>query len=182
MVQRKRRPSRKESMLQSAVNLIATKGIDALTIDALAVSTNATKGGVQYHFPSKDKLFTDTLEYLLTEYDHAVSQYAESLKGPCRWLRAYVELTTAKISPEDRVAGAMLAILTSDDPRAEPFRRFTSHWRKRAVEDGIEPAIALIVRLAVDSLWTESLFGGATVKETKMVRERLLQWIDEAAQ
>lgn len=182
MVQRKRRPSRKESMLQSAVNLIATRGIDALTIDALAVSTNATKGGVQYHFPSKDKLFTDTLEYLLTEYDHAVSQYAESLKGPCRWLRAYVELATAKISPEDRVAGAMLAILTSDDPRAEPFRRFTSHWRKRAVEDGIEPAIALIVRLAVDSLWTERLFGGATVKETKMVRERLLQWIDEAAQ
>ena len=76
----------------------------------------------------------------------------------------------------------MLAILTSDDPRAEPFRRFTSHWRKRAVEDGIEPAIALIVQLAVDSLWTERLFGGATIKETKMVRERLLQWIDEAAQ
>jgi AcrR family transcriptional regulator len=167
-------------MLQSAVKLIATKGIDALTIDALAVSTNATKGGVQYHFPSKDKLFIETLEYLLSKYDHAVSQHAEKLKGSCKWLRAYVELSTAKISPEDRVAGAMLAILTSDDPRAEPFRRFTSQWRKRSVEDGIDPAIALVVRLAADSVWTERVFGGATAKESNMVRVQLLKWIDEA--
>jgi AcrR family transcriptional regulator len=180
MAQFSKRPSRKMTMLQSAVKLIASKGIDALTIDALAEATNATKGGVQYHFPSKDDLFVETLEYLLTEYDHAVSEYANKLKGACKWLRAYVELSTARISPEDRVAGAMLAILTSDDPRAEPFRRFTSKWRKQSVEDGIDPAIALVVRLAADSLWTERVFGGATAKESRMVRERLLQWIDEA--
>jgi AcrR family transcriptional regulator len=182
MVHSKNRPSRKVTMLQSAVELIASKGIDALTIDALAESTSATKGGVQYHFPSKDNLFIETLEYLLNTYDQAVSLHAAKLKGPCRWLRAYVELSTAKISAEDRVAGAMLAILTSDDPRAEPFRRFKSKWRIQAVEDGIDPAVALVVRLAADSLWTERVFGGATPKESKMVREQLLKWIDEASQ
>ena len=181
MVHHKTRPSRKELMLQVAIRLIANNGIDGLTIDALAVSTNSTKGGVQYHFPSKDKLFIETLEYLLAKYDRAVSKQAEKQKGAGGWLRAYIELSTAKISPEDRVAGAMLAILTSDDPRAEPFRRFTTRWRELSVADGVDPAIAMVVRLAADSMWTERVFGGATAKESRMVRERLLQLIDEAA-
>jgi len=182
MVKNKRRPSRKESMLQAAVGLVASKGIDALTIEALANAIEATKGGVQYHFPSKHQLFIETLEYLLVGFDIAVSERAAKANGAGRWLTAYVELTAGRITPEDRVAGAMLAILTSEDPRAEPYRRHTTRWRTLAAADGIDPATALVVRLAADSIWTERVFGGASAKESKMVRERLLSLIDEATQ
>jgi AcrR family transcriptional regulator len=179
MVNIKKRPSRKELMLHAAVSLVASKGIDALTIDALAKAIGATKGGVQYHFPSKDQLFVETLEYLLACFDKAISKRSSKGHGRGRWLRAYVELTAGKISAEDRVAGAMLAILTSQDSRAEPYRRYASQWRRLAAADGMDPATAMVVRLAADSIWTERVFGGATAKESKMVRERLLKLIDE---
>jgi AcrR family transcriptional regulator len=182
MVNKKRRPSRKESMLQAAVGLVASKGIDALTIDALATVMGVTKGGIQYHFPSKHQLFMETLEYLLFCFDSDVTEKAAEANGRGRWLKAYVELTVGKITAEDRVAGAMLAILTCEDPRAEPYRRYTSQWRKLAIADGVDPATAMVVRLAADSMWTERVFGGASVKESKLVRERLLSMIDVAIQ
>ena len=46
--------------------LIAQNGFGALTYDALAKATGMTKGGILYHFPTKDALvrgvFEDVLE------------------------------------------------------------------------------------------------------------------------
>jgi AcrR family transcriptional regulator len=173
MVLLSRRPSRKNDMLNAAVDLVARHGIDALTIDGLAEATGATKGGVQYHFPSKAGLFTETLEFLLQAFDEAIEARAASLSGPGRWLRAYVELSTGMIADVDRVAGAMLAVLPPDDARAAPFRRCVTAWRTRAESDGVDAATALVVRLAADSLWTERVFGGATDADAELVRNRL---------
>jgi AcrR family transcriptional regulator len=180
MVLLSRRPSRKTDMLHAAIDLVARRGIDALTIEGLAEATAATKGGVQYHFPSKARLFTDTLELLLQSFDEAVEDRASVLPGRGAWLRAYVELSTGPLAAEDRVAGAMLAVLPPDDARSEPFRRYVTRWRARAESDGVDAATALVVRLAADSLWTERVFGGATDADAARVRDRLLSLLTAA--
>jgi AcrR family transcriptional regulator len=167
-------------MLHAAVDLVARHGIDALTIDRLAEATGATKGGVQYHFASKARLFTETLELLLHSFDEAVEDRASVMPGRASWLRAYVELSTGPLAAEDRVAGAMLAVLPPDDPRAEPFRRYVTRWRTRAEADGVDTATALVVRLAADSVWTERVFGGATDADAALVRHRLLSLLTDA--
>jgi AcrR family transcriptional regulator len=167
-------------MLHAAIDLVARQGIDALTIDGLAEAIGATKGGVQYHFPSKARLFTETLELLLHSFDEEVERRASVLSGRGRWLRAYVELSTGPLAAEDRVAGAMLAVLPPDDARAEPFRRYVARWRTRAEVDGVDTATALVVRLAADSVWTERVFGGASDADATLVRNRLLSLLVNA--
>jgi AcrR family transcriptional regulator len=38
------------------MSLVLTKGVNALTIDAVARTAKLSKGGVLYHFPSKESL------------------------------------------------------------------------------------------------------------------------------
>ncbi len=142
--------------------LVAEHGAQALTIDALAKAAGVTKGGVQYHFASKDLLVTGLLDYLLSAFDLALEEVAAAFPEPGSWLNAYIELVLIQHSPVDQAFPALLASMTPGDTRAEVHQRFAAKWRRRAANDGIDPAIAEVVRLAADAFWLERSFGGET--------------------
>jgi AcrR family transcriptional regulator len=173
-----RRPSRKQALFDAAVRVVVDEGVNALTIDAVARLAGVTKGGVQYHFASKDRLVEALLTDVLADMDRAIEDVVAAEPGPGAWHRAYVGLILWELSDLDRCVAALLLSMPPGDPLGKPYEAMAERWRSRAAADGLDPATSLIVRHAADGIWLERSYGGATDKEIALVRSRLMQMID----
>ncbi len=167
------RPSKKLELFIAATRLVGAQGIEALTIDRLAKAAGVTKGGVQYHFQSKDQLITELLEFLLGSFDEELDG-----KEGAAWLDAFVDLTLSPETEGDAAAAAILTALPPGDPRAAPYEFYAAKWRAKA-GDLPDPAIGQIIRLATDGLWLERAYGRIPTGETKAIVRKLKQLIQQ---
>ncbi|MBE3012402.1 TetR family transcriptional regulator [Microbispora sp. NEAU-D428] len=178
------RPSSKDRLLDAAAEVLLAEGAESLTLDAVARRAGVSKGGLFYHFPTKQALVAAMVERLTKVFDEALAQAGGR---PGDFLRAYVEATIperhAPAVPADRVTAALLAGVLVCPAALEPLRERFAAWQARLVDDGIDPAVATAVRLAVDGWWAVRLLGlsepGPELHER--TRRYLMEAIDHAA-
>jgi AcrR family transcriptional regulator len=179
------RPSSRDRLLDAAAEVLLSEGAEALTLEAVARRAGVSKGGLFYHFPTKQALVAAMVERLTQDFDRAL---AKAGSGPGDFLRAYLELTvpeqhTAADVHPDRVTAALLAAVLVDPAGLAPLRERFAAWQARLVEDGIDPAAATAIRLAVDGWWAARLLGlgepGPGLHE--QTRRYLLEAIGRAA-
>ncbi|MER6507871.1 TetR/AcrR family transcriptional regulator [Nonomuraea sp. NPDC001636] len=178
------RPSSKDRLLDAAADVLLTEGAESLTLEAVARRAGVSKGGLFYHFPTKQALVAAMVGRLTDAFDQAL---AAAGGRPGDFLRAYVRATiperhTASV-PADRVTVALLAGVLVDPAGLEPLRERFAAWQARLADDGIDPAAATVVRLAVDGWWAARLLGlgepGPGLHEP--TRRHLMEVIDRAA-
>jgi AcrR family transcriptional regulator len=174
----KRRPSQKQHLFEQAIELVARKGVDGLTIENLAAAAGMTKGGVQYHFHTKDLLVTELLTVLLQQVDDAIAFEAGLDAHGAAWLCAYIEITLRAPNAADGVVVSLLAAMPPDDPRAEPFRLASARWRERAMRGVKDKALAQIIRMAADSAWIELIYGGLKPSDLRALKQRLFELVE----
>ena len=106
----------RDSVLDAAEMLVRTRGIAALTIDAVAKAAGISKGGVQSSFGTKDQLIAAMYERWGTEFDAEVARLAGDVPFPLARLRAHVEVTYRTDKAEgDRAAGLMASLLNAPE-------------------------------------------------------------------
>ncbi|WP_329086284.1 MULTISPECIES: TetR/AcrR family transcriptional regulator [unclassified Streptosporangium] len=178
------RPSSKDRLLDAAAEVLLSEGAESLTLEAVAQRAGVSKGGLFYHFPTKQALVIAMVERLTKAFDDALAQAGN---GPGDFLRAYVQATIPErhttTAPADRVTAALLAGVLVYPAGLEPLRERFAAWQARLTEDGIDPAAATAVRLAVDGWWAVRLLGlsepGPELHER--TRHYLMEAIDRAA-
>ena len=156
------RPSLREPLLRSAATLVAERGYAALTLDAVGKATGVSKGGVLYHFPTKEALVAALLEEMTSAFDaDQTAAHASDPTAPGAWSRAYV--TASLGSPHDEserlTAVALLAAVGYDPSLLGPLQVRYRAWVERLDGDGLPGVDAHVVRLAADGLWAADLFG-----------------------
>lgn len=155
------RPSKRDLLLRSAATLVAERGYSALTLDAVGAAAGVSKGGLLYHFPSKEALVAGLLEDLLTgfEADQSAAHAADPAR-PGAWTRAY--LNASAVAPEDETeqlaSVALLAAVGHDPTLLAPLQDRYRGWVERLEDDGLAGVDAHVVRLAADGLWAADLF------------------------
>jgi AcrR family transcriptional regulator len=147
--------------LNAAEQVVARDGVSNLTLDAAAREAGVSKGGLLYHFPSKSALVIAVVERLATRCE---SKHAEALNaedpGPGAFTRAYLRARLQPREPQETlIQTALLAAAGTDPQYLDPFRQRLTHWQTRLESDGIDPAIACIVRLAIDGLCLGQVLG-----------------------
>ncbi|MFK5647938.1 TetR/AcrR family transcriptional regulator [Ornithinimicrobium sp. LYQ121] len=156
------RPSKKKSLLRAAATVVAERGYSALTLDAVGAATGISKGGVLYHFPTKEALVVALLEELATGFDadQGAAHDADSIV-PGAWTRAYLRASAAPAQDgsEQLAVVALLAAVGYDPSLLAPIQDRYRNWVERLDEDGLPGVDAHLVRLAADGLWAADLFG-----------------------
>jgi AcrR family transcriptional regulator len=111
------RPAR-DRLLDAAERLVAEMGAAHLTLDAVAKFAGVSKGGLLYHFPSKESLLEGMLTRHLGEVEARVaSRLAERGGKPSRAevfrerIRVLLELR-----PERPAVGAAVVAASADNP------------------------------------------------------------------
>jgi AcrR family transcriptional regulator len=182
MVKRQRSTAQTINLILTAAERVVMRdGVMRLTIDAVARESTLSKGGVLYHFGTKEALIQAMLERLIQYCEREIAAHQQADGEPGSWTRAYVRKTSEPILaypgeagfPHSKEVGAGLVAAATTDPRLlDPLRERFRVWQQAIESDGIEPARATVVRLAVDGLWLAELLGIWTLDGT--LRQQVL--------
>jgi AcrR family transcriptional regulator len=165
--------STKGRIIEAAEEVVLRDGVAHLTLDAAAAQAGLSKGGVLYHFPSRDSLVAGMVDKIIEEFDHDVDELLAADHAPGCFTRAYIRATLAPSSlrpdREDRVGAALIAAAAAEPALLVPLQQAVERWQQRVEADGIDPVVATAIRLAVDGLWMCDLFGMAPPNASRRV-------------
>jgi AcrR family transcriptional regulator len=155
-------------ILTAAERVALRDGVLRLTVEAVAREAKLSKGGVLYHFATKESLIQAMLDRLIRYCEQEMEQHQQNDAAPGRWTRAYVRKTLAPLTPypgeaafpKSKEVGAGLIVAAATNPKLlEPLRKRFRTWQRAIERDGISPTRATVVRLAVDGLWLADVLG-----------------------
>jgi AcrR family transcriptional regulator len=178
---RKKAPAQvRAKLLQAASDLAREHGAQAVTLDAVAERAAVSKGGLQYHFRSKqallDALFAQTIE----GFQRRVAECAAADPMPAgAQARAYLRVSADEAEPiaDGDVLRVLVASMMSD-----PETR--ARWSE-PLRDGMRPdplplkqaAKTMICRLAADGLWFAEVLGYQTMP--RALRDEVVRQLEE---
>ncbi len=155
----------KRRILDASEQVVLRDGVGHLTLDAAAAEAGLSKGGVLYHFPSRGALVAAMVTRIIEQFDQDIASYLPdpgTPEGdrPGAYTRAYVRATLEPVTPgEERLGAALLAAVASEPELVVPLQEAAAGWQARLTDDGLDPTLATLIRMACDGLWLCGLFG-----------------------
>lgn len=158
-------------VLAAAAQAIRTHGTGA-TLDRIADEAGISKGGLVYHFASKDQLLSALAQEQFDAFRSEVEgQLSQVDGGPGRLVRAYIR---ASLIPQDadelRERFALITQLLTVPSVLELAHRDDIRWTEDLERDGVPEPVRVLVLAAADG------FGGAPLwasEPPERVREQL---------
>lgn len=111
-----------QQILQAALNVAAEKGAGKVTLDAVAKASGLSKGGLLYHFPSKEALIAAMVQHLLDNAEQNRRQLAEQEPSTLIAVLKARELFSQQIS--GNIAMAILAAAAEQPALLQPLQQF----------------------------------------------------------
>ena len=152
-------------ILDAAEALVRERGVTGLTIEAAAHGAGVSKGGLLYHFGTKEALLTallDRLSKMMSEdIEMMISRQEE---GPGRISKALLEWAFGDLADVinercDRIAAVFLAAFHHDPHLLDPARAVIAELRGLLLKDGLPPGYGEVIMAAGDGLLMARIFG-----------------------
>ncbi len=150
-------------LLDAAAEVVRSRGT-SFTLDDVAGAAGVSKGGLVYHFASKDELMLALAEDLLEEFRTAVAAALDSDDDePGRLTRAFVRACLGEGVDEmhTRQAFALVAQLITNPQVQAVARADDERWDAELAEDGLPPDVLTLVKAAADGASSAMLWGGS---------------------
>jgi len=159
-------------ILDAAETIIRARGVAGLTLEAAAREAGVSKGGLLYHFASKEVLLTGLLNRMAEFVDADFRRVLDSIPpGPGRATRAVLSWTfdhpEMVCQHHERAAAVFLAAFHHDPALLDPVRAVFARIRDLLRQDGLPPGAALAVMAACDGLFMADIFGMYTLDEAE---------------
>ncbi len=175
--------STREQIIDAALSVVRSQGVASLTLDEAARAAGISKGGVLYHFKSKEALIQGMVARLSHQCESLQQAHYQQLpEGPNRWARALVETSFDPEAPTSDPAGcALLAAISTNPSLLEPLEDTIDNAFRRLTADSEDPSTALLIALAMDGLWLHRLVGSPVIDEARRlaIREKALELLGQ---
>ncbi|MGC0422021.1 TetR/AcrR family transcriptional regulator [Embleya sp. AB8] len=166
----------RDRLLDAVERILVRDGVEAVRLDAVAKEAGVSKGGLLHHFPSKQDLVRGVVERLADRFE-AVLPEPDAPPGAfaLAWLDASIppQSPTGDRSGIDQVPLALLAAAGGPDVLGALRERY-ARWQQRLAADGLDPAVADLVRMAVDGWWAARLLDLGVPHDTAHTTLRAL--------
>ncbi|WP_300342506.1 TetR/AcrR family transcriptional regulator [Nesterenkonia sp.] len=150
------RPSKRDEILAAAKRVVQREGVTTLTYESVAAEAGLTKGGLLYHFPSREDLLLALHTHVAAEWEQAMEAEAGAPAEEITEDQRFAAYTRLSQNPER--AELILQLEASENPEAnEVWERVYRAWAPEPpsaedLSDGAQLQ-AFIARLAADGLW-----------------------------
>lgn len=168
----------RQAILDAALRVASRDGLMAMTLDHVAREAGVSKGGLIYHFASKDDLVRGMIAHFSERIETAViRRIAEDPIPSGRLIRAMVGTILGlgseggtRAEPDTQVGGAelndmakfqttLLAAFAVNPRLLEPLLPLGQRMRQRILQEDSDPIDAMITWLAFDGLFVWQVFG-----------------------
>ncbi|MBX3746224.1 MAG: TetR family transcriptional regulator [Verrucomicrobiae bacterium] len=170
-----RRANARDEILEAAEWVVTERGAGHLRLDAVAERAGVSKGGLLYHFPSKEALLRAMVSGVLERCTadrreaRATTAPAEDAAGDLKAMIA----TGFRVAAERRRVSAALLAAGAEDPRLlTPVREWHQANLREFAAGKRYPLRVLVLMLAMDGLWMNELLEISPVDGE--VREALM--------
>jgi AcrR family transcriptional regulator len=172
-------PDARTRVLDAAEAIVQSRGVAGLTLEAAARDAGVSKGGLLYHFASKEALLAAMLGRLAAAMEHQYrAAVEEQPEGPGRVARAMLHWgfgdggCAMTDEMHDRAAAVFLATFHHDPALLEPIREVIARMRADLAADGLPPGHAEAINAAGDGMFMARLFRLYTPTEAERAEMR----------
>lgn len=179
-----------ELILQAAERVVMRDGVLNLTLENVAREAKLSKGGLLYHYPSKDALITGMVRrYLDGVESNLAANLEKETPGPGAWVRAFLKTTisgaeVAHDSGSNRAwYAAMVSAMLLNPALLEPMRQKNLEWKSKFEDDSHHLRYATVARMAARGLWFTEVVGFSALSETQrqQLAEEIMSLVEEPA-
>jgi AcrR family transcriptional regulator len=174
--QRKKEPQViRQSILQHAMLLAAQKGVNGVSIQAVADLVGVTKGGIFHHFSNKQKLLESMVICLLEQLDRVIDRLIVEDDQPygC-FTRAYIQMSLDKNMHDFQHAWSAISMTMLTD---KSFNTYWINWLNTRLKRHAETDADLelkILRYAADGIWLTMLTEIEDSTEIQHLKKQLI--------
>ncbi|MEU4693513.1 TetR/AcrR family transcriptional regulator [Actinoplanes sp. NPDC023714] len=167
----------RRAVLEAAGEVIRTRGLHA-SLDDIARHAGVSKGGLIYHFASKDDLLLELARTLIARFRADVeSRLDPTDTAPGRFTRAYIRALLAP--PEDEAAArrsiALISQLSTVPAVAALVDADTELLNAELLADGLPLDVTTLVTAAADGVSSAPMWGASVdAPEYRELERRLI--------
>lgn len=175
--------SARDRILEAAQRVILEVGAARVTLDLVAQAANVSKGGLLYHFPSKESLLSALAQRYVSCLDSCVQTAREGLNADgSRDLKALILGVLGSDPRSKSMASVLLATAANDLALLEVIRERIADYTADIEANSSDFARAAIVTLAVDGLSIRESLRISTFTEAQRgeIVRTLLKIADES--
>lgn len=127
----------KDTILDAAEAIVLESGASHMTLDAVAERAAVSKGGLMYHFPSKEALLEAMISRLIHRFDEIRDQVRQSFAPEIPTeLMVEIKMFSGFCEEAQRVGAALLAVVANQPTM---IRNFCECQRERFLTRLIPP-------------------------------------------
>lgn len=172
----------RKNILLAASEIVKEEGVVKLTLEAVAQRAGVSKGGLLYHYPSKEALIKGMVEDWTNNYFESINTLVnnDNKNAIGKWNRAYLKSTFSDLE-NNNLNSALLAAMFINPDLLNEFRQKYNTLHTKLITDGIDPVKITIARLSIDGLWFSEIFGMTQLNEElkTQVFDELINMIQE---
>ncbi len=147
------RPSSRDRLLDAGVQIVTAQGVQALTLEAVAAAAGVTKGGLIYHFKTRDELLAALVERLAAQLEQRYRDKAAARgRSVADLLSAMIEESFDLPEEERQLMSHLLAAAASHPQLLGPAQRMFGRAYADFEAAGADAGLALLLAAAMDGL------------------------------
>ncbi len=165
-------------MLEAAEAIVLGNGARHMTLDAVAAKAGVSKGGLLYHFPTKEALLKAMLERLGRQLDETWGKKAKTLKpGPRREIKAFILAGSDRDPRKEQIGSALLAAGAHDPKLLRSAKNDFRRWLTDLMSSDLGFKRAAVIFFALHGLVMSELLSLSplTEKERRDLVQELLR-------
>lgn len=162
----------KERILCEANKVIANKGLNCFTLEEVAREAGVSKGGLLYHYPSKDKLIKSLIEYHIEQFECRITS--------SNWLTSFIKEQFNQNTADTNTMAGFLAAIAMNQELLEPVREKRKEWFQNICNLD-DPIMAMIICFACYGIAFSNLFGLGALSDADMrkIKDRMISLSEE---
>lgn len=177
------RQSKRDDILEAAKRVVQREGVTTLTYESVATEAGLTKGGLLYHFPSREALLLALHEYVAAQWEECLEAEAGGAAGELDTEQRFAAFVRLSQNP-DRAELLLMLEAGEDEAANAAWEQVYARWAPGtpdADESGgpdDDELRAFVARLAADGLWFCEALAPHPLNEAvrRRVVEAIINW------
>ncbi|HLS59548.1 MAG TPA: TetR/AcrR family transcriptional regulator [Virgibacillus sp.] len=149
--------SKKMELLKAASRVVIADGVYRLTLEAVADEAGVSKGGLLYHYSTKDELIKAMNIYVIKQFREFMDN--EMVMG-CSYHQAYLRAISKSLRDDHylNVSTSMLAAISNNQNILALWREEYQIIKENLFKEDVREEYTLLILTTCDGIWFSRLF------------------------